>query len=314
MEASNQKNENLKIPYKFDSRYVFEDSITRIFRVLTECKTIEQLIINTKLPYIFSDNNEQINFEYILLETSSVDTYKEIAWLLTCKQIQTPIKIFFNLTENTIDKTVLVVFEINIVYRELVPDIYKPKIIENFEEISVDVLNNLIIKLKNDNKDIYHYESKIFNYSREKIKIYHYESKIFNYSREKIKSLIFNLNEIMLKRGYIKSIKREGKLNSEGELVTVELGKVVRTIKLKVTKVKLMEKKVKWVISYMPLEINFKDYQIDWNIIKIKPDITLVAIINIYSEQVDPNIMKDLTKRKKDIFQIMEEELKKLYP
>ena len=155
----------------------------------------------------------------------------------------------------------------------------------------------MIIKLKNDNKDIYHYESKIFNYSR-----------------EKIKNIIFNLNEIMLKRGYIKSIKREGKQNSEGEIVTVELGKVIKTIKLKVTKVKLIEKKVKWVISYMPLEVNFKDFQIDWNIIKIKPDITLVAIINIYSEQVDPNIMKDLTKRKKDLFQILEEELKMQYP
>ena len=258
MEESKQKNENLKIPYKFDSRYVFEDSITRIFRVLAECKTIEQLIMNTKLPYIFSDNNEPITFEYILLEASSADSYKEITWLLSFKQIQTPIKIFFNLTENTIDKTVLVVFEISIVNRELVQDIYKPKIIESFEDISVDVLNNLIIKLKNDNKDIYHYESKIFNYSR-----------------EKMKNIIFNLNEIMLKRGFIKSIKREGKLNSEGELITVELGRVIRTGKLKIIKLKLKEKKVKWVISYMPLEVNFKDYQIDWNIIKIKPDIII---------------------------------------
>ena len=297
MEDNNHKNENLKIPYKFDSRYVFEDSITRIFRVLTECKTIEQLIMNTKLPYIFSDNNEPITFEYILLEASSADSYKETTWILSCKQIQTPIKIFFNLTENTIDKTVLAVFEISIVYRELVPDIYKQKIIENFEDISVDVLNNLIIKLKNDNKDIYHYESKIFKYSR-----------------EKIKNIIVNLNEIMLKRGYIKSIKREGKLNSEGELITVELGKVIRTVKLKIVKLKLNEKKVKWVISYTPLEVNFKDYQIDWNIIKVKPDITLLAIINKYSEQIDPNIMKDLTKRKKDIFQIIEEELKRQYP
>lgn len=297
MEESKQKNENLKIPYKFDSRYVFEDSITRIFRVLAECKTIEQLIMNTKLPYIFSDNNEPITFEYILLEASSADSYKEITWLLSFKQIQTPIKIFFNLTENTIDKTVLVVFEISIVNRELVQDIYKPKIIESFEDISVDVLNNLIIKLKNDNKDIYHYESKIFNYSR-----------------EKMKNIIFNLNEIMLKRGFIKSIKREGKLNSEGELITVELGRVIRTIKLKIIKLKLKEKKVKWVISYMPLEVNFKDYQIDWNIIKIKPDITLLAIINKYSEQIDPNIMIDLTKRKKEIFQIIEEELKRQYP
>jgi hypothetical protein len=297
MEDNNNKKENLKIPYKFDSRYVFEDSITRIFRVLTESKTIEQLIINTKLPYVFSDNNDKINFEYIFIEASSVDSYKEISWLLTCKQIQTPIKIFFNLTENTVDNTVLVVFEINIVERELVPDKYKPKIIANFEDISVDVLNNLIIILKNDNKDIYHYESKIFNYSR-----------------EKIKNIIFNLNEIMLKRGYIKSIKREGKQNSEGQIVTVELAKVARTIKLKIIKVKLKENKVKWVISYMPLEVNFKDFQIDWNIIKIKPDETLVAIINIYSEQIEPNIMKDLTKRKKDLFQIIEEELKKQYP
>ena len=297
MEDNNNKKENLKIPYKFDSRYVFEDSITRIFRVLTESKTIEQLIINTKLPYVFSDNNDKINFEYIFIEASSVDSYKEISWLLTCKQIQTPIKIFFNLTENTVDNTVLVVFEINIVERELVPDKYKPKIIANFEDISVDVLNNLIIILKNDNKDIYHYESKIFNYSR-----------------EKIKNIIFNLNEIMLKRGYIKSIKREGKQNSEGQIVTVELAKDARTIKLKTIKVKLKENKVKWVISYMPLEVNFKDFQIDWNIIKIKPDETLVAIINIYSEQIEPNIMKDLTKRKKDLFQIIEEELKKQYP
>ena len=297
MEDNNNKKENLKIPYKFDSRYVFEDSITRIFRVLTESKTIEQLIINTKLPYVFSDNDDKINFEYIFIEASSVDSYKEISWLLTCKQIQTPIKIFFNLTENTVDNTVLVVFEINIVERELVPDKYKPKIIANFEDISVDVLNNLIIILKNDNKDIYHYESKIFNYSR-----------------EKIKNIIFNLNEVMLKRGYIKSIKREGKQNSEGQIVTVELAKVARTIKLKIIKVKLKENKVKWVISYMPLEVNFKDFQIDWNIIKIKPDETLVAIINIYSEQIEPNIMKDLTKRKKDLFQIIEEELKKQYP
>lgn len=297
MEDNYNKKENLKIPYKFDSRYVFEDSITRIFRVLTESKTIEQLIINTKLPYVFSDNNDKINFEYIFIEASSVDSYKEISWLLTCKQIQTPIKIFFNLTENTVDNTVLVVFEINIVERELVPDKYKPKIIANFEDISVDVLNNLIIILKNDNKDIYHYESKIFNYSR-----------------EKIKNIIFNLNEVMLKRGYIKSIKREGKQNSEGQIVTVELAKDARTIKLKIIKVKLKENKVKWVISYMPLEVNFKDFQIDWNIIKIKPDETLVAIINIYSEQIEPNIMKDLTKRKKDLFQIIEEELKKQYP
>ena len=45
------------------------------------------------------------------------------------------------MTENTVDKSVLVVFEIGIIKRELVPDTYNPKIISNFEEISIKVLN-----------------------------------------------------------------------------------------------------------------------------------------------------------------------------
>ena len=295
--TKNAEYNNLKIPYKFDSRYVFEDSIVRIFRLLSQCKSIEQLITNTKLPLVFSDDNSPINFEYILTEATSLDSYKEIFWLLTCKQIQTPIKISFNMTENTVDKSVLVVFEIRIIKRELVPDIYKPKIISNFEEISVDVLNNLIIKLKNDNKDIYHYESKILKFSR-----------------DKVKNIIFNLNKIMVERGYIASIKREGKLNSEGEILTIFHAKENKIIKLKINKVKFNDKNVKWLISYMPLEVDFKDYLVNFYIIKIKPDETLLSIINIYSEQIDPNIKRDLTQRIRDLFQIIEEELKKNYP
>ena len=295
--TKNAEYNNLKIPYKFDSRYVFEDSIVRIFRLLSQCKSIEQLITNTKLPLVFSDDNSPVNFEYILTEATSLDSYKEIFWLLTCKQIPTPIKISFNMTENTVDKSVLVVFEIRIIKRELVPDIYKPKIISNFEEISVDVLNNLIIKLKNDNKDIYHYESKILKFSR-----------------DKVKNIIFNLYKIMVERGYIASIKREGKLNSEGEILTIFHAKENKIIKLKINKVKFNDKNVKWLISYMPLEVDFKDYLVNFYIIKIKPDETLLSIINIYSEQIDPNIKRDLTQRKRDLFQIIEEELKKNYP
>ena len=162
---------DLKIPYKFDSRCIVEDSSSRIFRLLGENKTIELLINNTKLPFVFCEENKPINFEYILTEASSYDSFKEITWFLACKQIQTPIKLSFNLTDNTLDNTVLVVFEMSIVKRELVPDIYKEKIIFNFEDIAVEVLNNVIIKLKNDYKDIYHYDSRIFHYSRDKLKL-----------------------------------------------------------------------------------------------------------------------------------------------
>jgi hypothetical protein len=155
----------------------------------------------------------------------------------------------------------------------------------------------LIIKLKNDNKDIYHYESKILKFSR-----------------DKVKNIIFNLYKIMVERGYIASIKREGKLNSEGEILTIFHAKENKIIKLKINKVKFNDKNVKWLISYMPLEVDFKDYLVNFYIIKIKPDETLLSIINIYSEQIDPNIKRDLTQRKRDLFQIIEEELKKNYP
>ena len=64
----------------------------------------------------------------------------------------------------------------SIIKTELIPDKYKIKIINNFEGITADVINNIIIKLSYDNEDIYHYESRIYNFSREKVK-----DAIFNY-------------------------------------------------------------------------------------------------------------------------------------
>ena len=84
--------------------------------------------MNAKLPYIFSNDNNPITFEYTLKTISAYNSYSEIAWLLTNKTIPTPIKLSFNLTENTIDNTVLAVFELSAVNRELVPDEFKYKI------------------------------------------------------------------------------------------------------------------------------------------------------------------------------------------
>ena len=287
----------LQIPYKFDSRYVFEDSVTRIFRLISEVKELEELLENTKLPYIFGDGNSKVNFDYNIHDFSAYESYKEICWLLTCKEIQTPIKLNFNLTENTLDNTVLVVFEIILVKRELIPEKFKFNIISSFEGIAVDVLNNIIIKLKNDNKDIYHYESKIFNYSR-----------------EKLKNIIFNLGEILIERGAISSIIREGDKNKEGEIIRTILLKEQREIKVKINEININENEYKWKLSYMPLDFYYKDYLMEWNIIKINENQTLLAINNLYYEQIEPAIKKQLTERKKKLFQVMEEELRKKYP
>jgi hypothetical protein len=296
MKIDKEKLENIKIPYKFDSRYIFNDSSTRIFKLISEFETLKEIITRTKLPYIFSDGKSPILFDYNLDEILSFDSYKEISWLLTCKQIQTPIKINFNLTENTLDNTVLVIFEISIVKREVIPNEYKMNIITDFEGIAVDVLNNIINKLKNDDKEIYHYESKLFNYSR-----------------DKVVEVIFKLADIFTKKGDLKSITKLEEKNFEGQIInfTHENG---NEIKIKIDKVEMDKDDIKWTITYMPLDISYSDYLVEWKIIKVKENQTLLIIHNIYYEQIEPSVITKLSEKKKNIFSIMEEELKKKYP
>ena len=294
--TGNQNTNQLKIPYKFDSRYVFKDSLVRIQRIVSEMKSLEELVMNTKLPYIFTNDNNPTTFEYTLKELSSYDSYSEITWLLTNKNLHTPIKLTFTLTENTLDTTVLAVFELSIVKRELVPDEYKNKIITLFEGIAIDILKNLIMKLKKDNKDIYHYQSKIFNYSRDKI---------FN--------ILSNLHEIIKERGIISEMTVDGDINKEGTIYNFTLINSSE-IKVKINKIKNKEKDVKWVISYSPLNASFCDSLIEWNLLKLNDNQTLVTHTNKYIEQIQHATLQNLTERKSQMFEIIEEELKKKYP
>ena len=296
MKIDKEKLENIKIPYKFDSRYIFNDSSNRIFKLISEVEPLKEIISGTKLPYVFSDGKSPTLFDYNLNEISSFDTYKEISWLITCNQIQTPIKINFNLTENTLDNTVLVIFEISIVKREVIPNEFKLNIINYFEGIAVDVLNNIINKLKNEDKEIYHYESKLFNYSR-----------------DKVVEVIFKLADIFTKKGDLKSITKLEEKNFEGQIInfTHENG---NEIKIKIDKVEMDKDDIKWTITYMPLDISYSDYLVEWKIIKVKENQTLLIIHNIYYEQIEPSVITELSEKKKNIFSIMEEELKKKYP
>ena len=78
-------------------------------------------------------------------------------WVIVHKNILSPINIIFNLSENTLDNTVLVIFEINIVKRDLIQDIFTKKIITVFPKISAEMLKNLEKELKANKEDIYHY-------------------------------------------------------------------------------------------------------------------------------------------------------------
>ena len=64
----------------------------------------------------------------------------------------------------------------------------------------------------------------------------------------------------------------------------------------------------------MPLDISYKDYLLEFSIIKITDKKSLLGINNIYYEQIEPFVMKSLTEKKKNLFSIFEEELRKRYP
>ena len=169
-------------------------------------------------------------------------------------------------------------------------------IIAYFEGIAFDILNNIINKLKNDDKEIYHYESKLYNYSR-----------------DKVIEAILRLPYIFKERGDLLSINRLGEKDNEGEILTIYL-KNSKKFKMKTDKVKMDKDDIKWYLTYIPVDISYSNFSIEFEIIRVKDNQTLFIIHNNYYEQIDRTIINEITEEKKRIFSVIEEELKKKYP
>lgn len=294
--GSNNHEKEIKIPYKFESRYAFKESLVRIIRLINEERSIEDLVMRTKLPFIFSKDNSPIQYEYNLKEISSYNTHSEVTWLLTNKNIFTPIKLYFILTENMIDKTVLVVLELRIEKRELVPDEYKNKIITLCEGIANDILKNMIIKLKKNGKEVYHYQSKVLNYSR-----------------DKVLKAVMNLYEIMTEKGIISKFSASGELNKEGTILNFFIINSQKEVKLKINEIKTNENDMKWIINYVLLNASIYDSLFEIVLVKLNDNQTLVINNNKYFEQIGSNIFKNFTERKIHIFELIEEIIKRKY-
>jgi len=204
METENQKESNIiKIPCKFDSRYVISDTSTRISRMINDERCVQNLIMSTQLPYVFTQDSIPLNFNLSLSETMVKESYSKITWLLTHPNVNSPILISFNLTENTLEKTVLLIFEMEITKREMIPENYTKKIIDMFPEICVEMIKNIDKELEEDKKDIYHYESKILKYPR-----------------EKIWDTIINFHFLMCKKGVINNCSTESPITEVGREIS----------------------------------------------------------------------------------------------
>lgn len=299
MQSKNQINPNqksIKIPSKFDSRFVFTETLNRICRVVSDSNSIESLVSNTQLPFVFTNNPTPLTFNYTLSEIATYNSYTKISWLLNHKDIMTPINLIFNITENTMDKTVLVVFEISIINRELVPEEYKTKVIQTFPAISVEMINNMDKQLQEDIKDLYQYESKIFYYSR-----------------EKIWDTISNLNKIMKNKGYIEDYGNCEEPLREGNVLKFKMINDGHEVEIKITKVNHKKNETKWCIGYLPLKGRFIDAEASWIFLKLGENKTLISHVNKYLEHIDTQTLAHVSQKKKEVFEVMENQLKEKY-
>ena len=290
MESHNKNNVN-RIPFKFDSRYVLSDTSTRISRLVNDEKSVENLIMSTQLPYVFTKDPIPLNFNYSLSEAMVKESYSKISWLLTHPNVQSPILISFNLTENTLEKNVLLIFEIEIIKRELIPEMYVQKIINTFPEICVEMIKNVGKELEEDNKDIYHYESKILKFSR-----------------EKIWDIITNFHFLMCKKGVIKNCNKDAPITEAGSEISfyVNCNNKKKLCRLKVNKLKKDEKSNKWVIGYCPLEGPFQHSENFWTLIRLNENETLVGNTSRYKEHIEPEVLQKLSEEKINAFLAIE--------
>ena len=295
MENKDKKPIN-KIPFKFDSRYVFSDTATRIIRLFGDEKSVENLIMSTQLPYVFTNEPIPLIFNISLSEEMIQESYSKISWLIMHKNVPSPILIYFNLTENTIDKNVLVIFELEITKRELIPEEYYNKIKKTFPEICIEIIKNMEKELEEDSKDIYHYESKILPYSR-----------------EKIWEIITSFHCLMSQQGLITNCSMQTPIVKEGSEISFFVPAKNKFCRLKVNKYKNDEKNKKWVLGSLPLCGPFAHSENYWTLVKLGENETLITNTSKYIEHIDSEIIKKLSEEKINTFQTIENFLKEKY-
>ena len=292
MEKNPPKEKANDIPLKFDSRYVFSDTLIRTSRLITDEKIIENMIMSTQLPYVFTEEPIPLEFEYNMTEALVKDSYSKITWLLTNKIIPSPIQISFHLTENTIEKTVFAIFEIELVKRKLIPEKYCDKINKSFPKICVEIIKNLDKELEENNKNIYHYESKIFNYPR-----------------EKIWNIITNFHIKMFEAGAIKNLSDFSPLK-EGSEIKFNMCEDNKFFNLQITKIKCDENNDKWILGTKPISGPFEHFLQEWILIKLGENQVLLANNSKYNEHISPEMFKKISEQKKLTFNLIEEILK----
>jgi hypothetical protein len=183
-------------------------------------------------------------------------------------------------------------------FKEKIPKkrIRVDKIKKTFPEICIEMINNMEKELEEDSKDIYHYESKIFPYSR-----------------EKIWEIITNFHCLMSQQGIITNCNIQTPIVKEGTEISFFVPAKNKLCRLKINKFKNDAKNKKWVLGSLPLCGPFAHSENYWTLVQLGENETLATNTSKYIEHIDSEIIKKLSDEKINTFQTIENMLKEKY-
>ena len=280
------------IPKKFETSYVYNDSISRISLLLTQNENIEKINKKTQLPYLFTDKPKPIQFNYNLAENSSSDISSEISWNINSNEIPTPILYNFKLLSNTIDKTTLLIFQLIIVYPSKIGDNLKNKIINSCNKICIEMINNIDILLQENNSIIFQFESDIINSSK-----------------ETIWNVLKQINEYLKKKNKIKDFKIDGNWDIGTKLTVIFNEK--ETFNFIISYISNDKDKKKWEFEFTPIENVLEKVFIRWSIIEISKDKSFICVEHIFKEMPSIEILNELKLKKTKIISIIKNYIEK---
>lgn len=279
--TSYQPQSSSSFPTKYEATYVYMDTISRIFLVLSEAANIKSLNNKTQLPYLFTDKPTPISFEYELKEFTSLDYSKTISYLLTSKEVPTQIIFSFNLTPNTLDNSTLLVFELHIMQQEKIHPDKKQRIFIGCKNACCEMINNIEILLQSNNDNIYNYGSIIIEAPIEVVWNYIVKSKF-------------------LKWVYKGKMKIQGNPEEVGSTVVYKFqGEKEVVVKIKVSYICKDESKKKWKYRMIPFDGPFQNQELRYVFVNIEKNKTFLGAHHEFQEQVDIKVMNEVSQKKK---------------
>ena len=278
----NQDKEGYKLPKTFETKYVFEDTINRIYFLLTEQSNISFITSKTSLTSLFA---LQSALTYSIRGMLSLEHNKKLCWQISSKNPDLTLNCVFNLVKNTLDNTTLLVLEMSV--SKINAQLYlssknqAQSVTKGLKSICVEIIEAIELLLKSNNENIFEFESIIIHAPIETV-----------------------WNFITKKEGLAHEVvhieKTEGNSETPGCVFYVSMNDGTNeSFRCKVTKVEKGANKLKWKYSITPIEGIFHQQEIEFVFINVGNNNTFLSISHEFKEKIESEVVLGLESRVK---------------